>query len=66
LVAILVAIAVFASPLNLTLINRTGGQNAPPPAVQTELLYIDLVKGALIAASTIGATYLFLNAVVLA
>jgi hypothetical protein len=63
--AILAAIDIFSSPLGLFHSDPTGAPRPLPPPVQTEILYIDLVTDALIAVSAVGATYLFLNAVVL-
>jgi hypothetical protein len=64
--AILVAIDVFLSPSNLVQLDPNGETRSVPHAVQFELLHIDLVMDAVIAALAVGATYLFLNAVVLA
>jgi hypothetical protein len=64
--AILVAINVFLSPSNLVQLDPNGETRSVPHAVQFELLQIDLVMDAVIAALAVGATYLFLNAVVLA
>ena len=64
--AIVAATDIFASPLNLFQMDPTGAQTPAPPSIQRDLLHIDLVVDALIAASAVGATYLFLNVVVLA
>jgi hypothetical protein len=60
------AVDIFASPQNLYRIDQTGEPKSMPPPVQVELLHIDLVIDAVIAASAVGATYLFLSAVALA
>ena len=63
--AILVAIDIFVSPSNLYQIDKTEAPRPVPPRVQFELLHIDLVMDALIAAIAVGATYLFQHAAVL-
>jgi hypothetical protein len=64
--AIVAAADIFASPLGLFQIDPTGKPSPMSPRVQKDLLHIDLVMDALIAAIAVGATYLFQHAVVLA